>query len=293
MPKRKAASAAAPAPVADEEEPQQSDGAADHGGDSSSDDPSSASDDPSASSDDEDGAAFDSVDVDFEFFDPQEGDFHGLRALLQSYLDGAQYNCSELVEAATRAPAGTVIKCGEGEEAVGLAAVLPLQAHAGLECLAQLRTFLLRHCPGAGDRAELERAWAAPGTALLLSERLLNCPPQLATPLMSGLLAEVAAGGHHYAAIERYLVVARAYSDPAAEAKHPKQKQKPKPVGLIHATPEGEFLCNHAAWKFSFPVPGRAVGKHDLAPRRVVALVEAAAVPAAMRELKAVLPPPL
>ena len=38
------------------------------------------------------------VDVDFEFFDPQEVDFHGLKALLQTYLDGSTYNCSELVD---------------------------------------------------------------------------------------------------------------------------------------------------------------------------------------------------
>ena len=38
------------------------------------------------------------VDVDFEFFDPQEIDFHGLKALLQTYLDGSTFNCSELVD---------------------------------------------------------------------------------------------------------------------------------------------------------------------------------------------------
>lgn len=38
------------------------------------------------------------VDVDFEFFDPQEVDFHGLKALLQTYLDGSTYSCSELVD---------------------------------------------------------------------------------------------------------------------------------------------------------------------------------------------------
>lgn len=38
------------------------------------------------------------VDVDFEFFDPQEVDFHGLKALLQTYLDGSTFNCSELVD---------------------------------------------------------------------------------------------------------------------------------------------------------------------------------------------------
>ena len=38
------------------------------------------------------------VDVDFEFFDPQEVDFHGLKALLQTYLDGSTFSCSELVD---------------------------------------------------------------------------------------------------------------------------------------------------------------------------------------------------
>ena len=40
----------------------------------------------------------DQVDVNFEFFDPQEIDFHGLKALLQTYLDGNSYSCSELVD---------------------------------------------------------------------------------------------------------------------------------------------------------------------------------------------------
>ena len=39
------------------------------------------------------------VQVDFEFFDPQELDFHGLKALLQTYLDGEAFSCSELVDA--------------------------------------------------------------------------------------------------------------------------------------------------------------------------------------------------
>ena len=42
------------------------------------------------------------VDVDFEFFDPQEVDFHGLKALLQTYLDGGTFSCSELVDTIIR-----------------------------------------------------------------------------------------------------------------------------------------------------------------------------------------------
>ena len=41
---------------------------------------------------------FNQIDVNFEFFDPKEQDFHGLKALLHTYLDGQQYDNSQLVD---------------------------------------------------------------------------------------------------------------------------------------------------------------------------------------------------
>jgi hypothetical protein len=41
---------------------------------------------------------FDQIDVNFQFFDPKESDFHGLKALLHTYLDGQQYDSSPLVD---------------------------------------------------------------------------------------------------------------------------------------------------------------------------------------------------
>ena len=40
----------------------------------------------------------DIVNIDFDFFDPAEIDFHGLKSLLRTYLDGEEFGCSELVE---------------------------------------------------------------------------------------------------------------------------------------------------------------------------------------------------
>ena len=51
------------------------------------------------------------VDVDFEFFDPQEVDFHGLKALLQTYLDGGTYSCSELVDTVIKQVRSIVTCC--------------------------------------------------------------------------------------------------------------------------------------------------------------------------------------
>ncbi len=59
--------------------------------------PEESSDGPE-SEDDEDGEAYKEVNVDFEFFDPAERDFLGLKALLNTWLDGQQYDCSGLID---------------------------------------------------------------------------------------------------------------------------------------------------------------------------------------------------
>ena len=65
---------------------------------SSSEDVSDASENS-----EDDGEQYDStVDVTFEFFDPKESDFHGLKALLQNYLDGQEFALSELVDMTIR-----------------------------------------------------------------------------------------------------------------------------------------------------------------------------------------------
>lgn len=48
---------------------------------------------------DVDGEGGELVDVDFDFFDPKPDDFHGVRALLQNYLDGSPFDVSGLTDA--------------------------------------------------------------------------------------------------------------------------------------------------------------------------------------------------
>ena len=49
--------------------------------------------------------------VDFEFQDPTEIDFHGLKALLGNFLDGAEFSSSPLCDAIiAQKTVGTVIK---------------------------------------------------------------------------------------------------------------------------------------------------------------------------------------
>ncbi len=244
MPKRKQQ-----APPSSESEEPEASGSEPAASNSSSDDgdefPSGADDSSSESSDDEAGEAFEQIDVDFGFFCPQEKDFQGLRTLLQGYLDGQQWACSELADAiirqarrgsaamlcpagldasvesclgdpgegrmhvpsgrrqppppaACRVPAvrftalaalclpamqgdsvgvGSVIKCGEEDDPIGVSTVLPLSSHGSAKPLQELRTFLLA---AAGDcRQRLEKvgsSWLGNPTAVGL-RRAVACMP--------------------------------------------------------------------------------------------------------------------
>ena len=338
----------------------------------SEEDPPIGSESEEESEDDEDGEAFDSIDVDFEFYDARERDFHGLKTLLNGLLDGEEWSCSELVDAvlaqvqrcmrahaaglsgragtwahtcvrchalqSAEACVGTVIKCGEEDDPIGVATVLSLPHHSGkLQSLRQLRAFLERHCPDAASRERLGAAWDAPGTGLVLNERLINSPPQLAPPLQEMLFREVqeAAGDEDLPAetrkafrFQQYLMVVRAYTDPTSQqqqqqqpntslqpphlaqngsaasgsgASGSKQGSKKRQKGgasggdhaqgsaLVHVLPEAECYQQRADWAFSFPTPRRLVAKDELQQCRLVMLVKASAVPAAQRQLAALL----
>ncbi|KAG1668071.1 hypothetical protein FOA52_010481 [Chlamydomonas sp. UWO 241] len=73
---------------------------------------------------------------------------------------------------------------------------------------------------------------------------------------------------------------------PAKKAKT-SASQGQDPV-LVYLRPEDEFLHAAAEWSFTFPVENRVVGKDDLAPLRMVMLVDAKAVAGVRRELDSV-----
>lgn len=132
--------------------------------------------------------------VDFEFYDPQESDYLGLKALLNAYLDGAQYNVSQLADTiiAQGAP-GTVIKTGEDEDPVGLLTVLDAHGKRDLEVVKEIKQFIGSHVADSGSRRQLADALDKPGTGLLVSERLLNSPPVISGQLLRQLLDEMSA----------------------------------------------------------------------------------------------------
>ena len=158
----------------------------------SSDLSNSDSDEAERSSDSENGS---DINVDLEFFDPQEADFQGLKSLLHLLLDGKEYDSSELVDTIIKqasksnpliccqqpppppslpggthcrhacaqithylqARVGSVIRTGEDGDPLGLITVLNTRRYAELQCMRQILGFLIQNAPTSEDGAKLQQ----------------------------------------------------------------------------------------------------------------------------------------
>lgn len=138
------------------------------------------------------------MDVGFEFFNMDLGDFHAIRTFLVQAF-GQRY--TEVVDAGAIAKlitedlsedVGTTIKVeGEGSDAYGYATLVPLALPEGSRAaVASLKALLLKTCPREQQerlKADLERA----GSSLVFMERFVNLPADLASPLFKQLLDDM------------------------------------------------------------------------------------------------------
>ncbi|RYR19321.1 hypothetical protein Ahy_B03g064074 isoform F [Arachis hypogaea] len=137
------------------------------------------------------------VQADFSFFDPKPNDFHGVKTLLQTYLDDKEWDLSGFVDLIlAQTTVGTVVKI-EDDEDEGLFAVvsaLNLWRYREQKCITEVKDFLLsktRQEKGITDKLRLLLEEQARDIGLLVSQRVLNLPPQLLPHLYEALFDEV------------------------------------------------------------------------------------------------------
>ncbi|BDA42499.1 Protein bcp1 [Coccomyxa sp. Obi] len=241
----------------------------------------------------------DIVNIDFEFFDPAEIDFHGLKSLLRTFLDGEDFSCSELVDTIIKqSTVGTTVKTSEEDDPIGVITALNIQRYHKLSCLKEVCQFLLKQCQDEQLKAKLQEVWDQAGTGLIVSERLINCPPQLASPLQHALFDEEIPWAtedepseelRNSYKFERFLFISRVYQDtmgpPQPGGHGKKQKGGRQPPTMVYARPEDEFYHRHSTWSYSFPVTSRPVQKDELQPLRLVMLLTPDQAATARKEL--------
>ncbi|KAI3317417.1 p21-C-terminal region-binding protein-domain-containing protein [Xylariaceae sp. AK1471] len=265
--------------------------------------------DGDSSSDDED---FDMVNVDFEWFNFNEKiDFHGTKSLIRQLfdVDANLFDVSALADLILSQPTvGSTVKT-DGEEADPFAflTVLNVQEHREKKPMAQLIQYLSEKAKATESLAPIPELLASgKHVGIVLSERLINMPSEIAPPLYSMLVDEIEAAVEDKEPYEftHYLIVSKTYHEieSTLNVEERKKKKGKQDATLYHFHPEDEVLQKHATAFGSYAFTKiddavadskRAFQEMGVMPKGSMVLIEASKFPSAVKAVGEYLSPPL
>ncbi|KAJ1666758.1 Mss4p nuclear export [Coemansia sp. RSA 1813] len=169
------------------------------------------------------------VDVDFEFFEPTEIDFHGMKSLLKSSFgdDAQDFDISGLADIILeQGEIGSTVKVdGEDSDPYALLTVVDLNRNSEKPVVLQLKDYLLKKAEKAKIAAKLSDILNTKdkNVGLLISERVVNVPPQVVAPMLRMLVDEMKTAneaGESYN-FEHFLLICPLYKDTEAVSDDP------------------------------------------------------------------------
>ena len=142
------------------------------------------------------------MDIDFDFFDPKEIDFHGNKSLLkQAFSEDAEtINLSELSDLIiAQKQVGSTVKVSEDgeDDPYALMTVINVQEHADTSSIQGFKKYLLERIAGSKQTEAAEKfknlLESTNGKPLgwLVNEHLINVPAQLVPPMVKMLVEEL------------------------------------------------------------------------------------------------------
>ncbi|KAF2225251.1 protein bcp1 [Elsinoe ampelina] len=253
---------------------------------------------PPANSDSGSDEDLDTLDVDFEWFDPSPIDFHGLKSLLRQLLDAdaTLFDLSSLADLILSQPhLGSTVKCdGQDSDPYAFLTVLSLRTHAANPALQTLTAYLQSRSRTNPSLAPLSTLLSNPDAhvGLILSEKLINMPTEIVPPMYTMLLEELIWAAEEKRPVDftHYVVLSKTYSEVASELDEPARPQKKVRQGggggegevfFFHA--EDEVLARHAVcaggWDFEKVSEGgadarRAFQESGIKPQGHVTVIE-------------------
>ena len=277
---------------------------------------------------------FDIVNVDFEWFNFDSTiDFHGTKSLLRQLLDvdAALFDISGLADLVLSQPTiGSTVKVdGKDTDAYAMLTALNLREHRDKKPLVDLARYLgdkaaqvtvgsgaNNNSGGSSNTGEGEGGLATTVRELLaaedkqvglvLSERLINMPSEIAPPMYGMLIDEIEAAvedGEPYE-FTHYLVLSKTYLETESaleEGERRRKKGRQDPTSVFYFHPEDEVLHRHALAYGSYPFTRaddavadskRAFQEMGVMPHGHMILIEAARFPEAVKAVGEYLSPP-
>ncbi|TNN03433.1 protein BCCIP homolog [Takifugu flavidus] len=249
--------------------------------------------------------------VDFEAHTISDNDYNGIKKLLQQLFLKAHVNTSEMTDIIIQQNhIGSVVRQaevpedsdddGEPDEVFGLTTMLNLTERKGVKCVEEVKELILNQCEKNSTHSMMEQLEkvlndTSKPVGLLLSERFINVPPQIALPLHKHLQDEIAeaqrtnkpSGRCHYC-----LMISKTCKE--ASKNIPARGGAPKEEYMF-VNAEEEFFYEQATIKFHYSVQDEADSclsgrwSYDdvpMKPFRTVMLIPADRMPAIMDKLK-------
>jgi protein BCP1 len=199
------------------------------------------------------------VDVEFEFFNMKpDVDFHGLKALLRQLfdVDAQLFDISELANLILAQPTiGSTVKVdGEETDPYAFLTVLNMREHGDKHVMKDLKEYILEKASDKPPLSNLKTVMASPTEiGLVLTERLINVPTELAPPMYSMVLDEIEAAVEDKEPYRftHYLILSKTYKEIESALDREDRPRTKKSKGsrggetfFFHA--EDEVLQKHA-----------------------------------------------
>ncbi|XP_044153105.1 BRCA2 and CDKN1A-interacting protein [Bufo gargarizans] len=229
------------------------------------------SDDIEDDESEEDEEVNEEVNVDFEAHTMSDGDHDGIKKLLKQLFLKAHVNTKELADLLIQQNhIGSVIKqseaseeCdedeGEEDHVFGFISLLNLTERKDTPCAEQIGELLLSRCEKSCDQSVVEQLDKilndnSKPVGLLLSERFINVPAQIALPMYQQLQKELAeaqrtnkpCGKCYY-----YLFISKTFKEAAKKSGGVGTQGKEE---MMFANAEEEFFYEKAVLKFNYSV---------------------------------------
>ncbi|XP_040847878.1 BRCA2 and CDKN1A-interacting protein isoform X1 [Ochotona curzoniae] len=229
-------------------------------------------DDSDEDEEEDDEAIGQEVSVDFEAYCISDMDYDGIKKLLHQLFLKAPVNTAELASVLIQQNhIGSVIKQTDvsedsdddmdEDEIFGFISLLNLTERKGTPCAEQIKELVLSLCEKNCDKsvatqlAELLKDPSKP-VGLLLSERFINVPPQIALPMHQQLqkeLAEAHKAKKPCGKCSFYLLISKTFVE-TGQSDSKKKRSNQNKEELMFANAEEEFFYEKAIIKFSYSV---------------------------------------
>lgn len=175
------------------------------------------------------------VQVDFSFSEFQQIHFHGLKNLLNELLSTVSLNTSELAELVISQPFGSAVLVDDSADPFAFISAVKS---------AELEMHLLQCAKSSESKlAEIFKGNAC----VLLTNRLINMPPELAPNMYKTLLDELAAAAKtdQKFKFDHYILISKVYRQVPAktEGERPSKKAKHE---LFYFQAEDEYIESHS-----------------------------------------------